>query len=209
MTGTTSASAAHDQHDTPAGDVVDGRRLRRERNRRAVLDAMIDLVLEHDEPPSAEAVAERAGVSLASLFRYFETLDDMRRHGTARYFERFDDLLAVPDIGVGPLAARIESLVAARDAFYTRTAPMARLARRRSADVDALADTLVRVRATLAEQIEQHFAPELGALDPAPRGERVAVLAALTSFESWDQLDNLGDGSRRRALRSALADLLG
>lgn len=189
-------------------DVVDGRRLRRARGRRAVVDAMIDLVLELSSLPSVDAIAERAGVSQASVFRYFTTLDELRREAIERYLERFDDLLAVADIGVGPLAPRIDRFVVARDVFYTRTAPMARITRRQAGDVDDFAVTIEAMRATFADQVALHFAPELEPLDPRERVRRVAVVAALTSFEAWDQLDALGDDGRREALRRALADLL-
>jgi AcrR family transcriptional regulator len=189
--------------------IADGRRLRRERGRRAVIDAMIDLVLDGCAPPTAEQVIARAGVSQASLFRYFATLDELRHEAIGRYFERFDDMIAIPDIGDGPLPDRIERFVTARDAFYDRTSPMARLTRHQAADVSDFAETIDRVRSTFADQAAQHFAPELGRRDPAAREHLVAVIAALTSFEGWDQLATLGDEGRRVALRRAIADLLG
>lgn len=190
-------------------DVVDGRRLRRERGRQAVIDAMIDLVLEGHAPPSVEQVIDRAGVSQASLFRYFGTLDELRQEAIGRYFERFDDLIAIPDIGDGPLGGRIDRFVTARDAFYERTAPMARLTRRQAADVDEFARTIEQLRISFAEQAANHFAPELEPLTVGARERRVAIVAAVTSFESWDQLAALGADGRRRALVDALVDLLG
>jgi AcrR family transcriptional regulator len=170
---------------------------------------MIDLVLEGRAPPAAEQVTERAGVSQASLFRYFATLDELRREAITRFFERFDDLITIPDIGRGDLRDRIERLVDARDDFFAHTAPMARLARRQAADVEELATTLGDVRSMFTEQVARHFAAELEGLPPARRDQRVAVIAALNSFESWDQLAPLGSGSRRAALRDALGRLLG
>lgn len=170
---------------------------------------MIDLVLEGVVPPTVDRVSERAGVSQASLFRYFGTLEELRREAIARYFERFADLLAVPGIGDGPLPGRIERFVAARDVFYDRTAPMARLVRRQAADVAAFSETLGRVRSTFADQAAQHFSPELDHLDRATCDQCVAVIAALTSFEAWDQLADLGAEGRRAALRRGIADLLG
>lgn len=196
------------QASTESDQTVDGRRLRRQRGRQAVIDAMIDLILDGHAPPSSDQVIERAGVSQASLFRYFATLDELRSEAIARYFERFDDLIAIADIGVGPLPDRVERFVAARDAMYERTAPMARLTRRQEADVSQFAETLDRLRSTFADQAAQHFAPELGPLAPEVRQQRVAVLAALTSFESWDQLLTLGGEGRRVALSRAIVDLL-
>ena len=69
---------------------------------------MIDLVLEGHAPPSAEHVIERAGVSQASLFRYFATLDELRQEAIGRYFERFDGLIAIPQpAGMGSLNLQV------------------------------------------------------------------------------------------------------
>lgn len=208
MTGPTSASAAQDVG--PAA-VVDGRRARRERGRQAVVEATIDLVLEGVSPPSVEQVAARAGVSPASVFRYFETLDELRDETTRRYFERFAHLLEVPDIGVGSLEARIKRYVDIRHELHATTEPMARLVRRRAPRVSASDDTLHRFRAMRADEIRQHFAIELARLSSARQDELVATIGTLTSFESWVQLRE--DHARsavqiRRGWASALWRLL-
>ena len=94
------------------GVKLDGRRLRREHGRIAVVDAMIDLVLAGRTPPTTEEIAAHAGVSTASVFRYFDSLDDLRREGIQRYLERYDHLLDVPEIGEHDLDRRIAALVA-------------------------------------------------------------------------------------------------
>ncbi|MDQ1403321.1 MAG: hypothetical protein QOG03_1637, partial [Actinomycetota bacterium] len=48
---------------TQAGDELDGRRLRREQNRAAVLAALVDLFAEGEYQPNANLIAERAGLS--------------------------------------------------------------------------------------------------------------------------------------------------
>ncbi len=190
--------------------VVDGRRARRERGRLAVIDAVIDLVLEGRAPPTAEAISERAGVSEASVFRYFDTLDDLRHGAIGRYFERHGHLMEIPDIGEHGLDRRVRNLVEARIRFYETSEPMAAMARRQTADVPELGDALLRVRSTFVDQLAQHFDEELGRLRPQVRRERLAVLAALTSFESWQQLrqQGLDRAAVARALRRAVADLI-
>lgn len=181
---------------------VDGRRLRREQGRIAVVDAMIDLVLAGHTPPTADEIAARAGVSTASVFRYFDSLDDLRRDGIQRYLERYDHLLDVPDLGEHGLTRRIAGLVESRRQFYETIEPMARLARSQALTVPELDQALGRVRATLADQLSEHFAPELDRLRPARRRELVAVVAALTSYETWEQLRR--QGLDRAAVGSAL-----
>jgi len=175
-----------------------------------VVDAVIDLILDGGRAPTAEQIADRADVSVASVYRYFESLDELRRLGVQRYFERIDHLIAIPGVGEGPLPRRIDSFVASRLEFYRVTEPMARMSRHQAPDVEQMRTTLARVRATLADQVAQHFAPELAGLTPSARQDRVAVVAALTSFEAWDlmQEQGLDRGAVRRAWRTHLATLL-
>ena len=190
---------------------VDGRRLRREQGRIAVVDAMIDLVLAGHMPPTADEVAAQAGVSTASVFRYFDHLDDLRRQGIQRYLERYDHLLDIPDIGERGLTHRIATLVEGRQRFYETIDPMARLARAQALTVPELDDALGRVRATLADQLSEHFAVELRGLRAAQRRELVALVAALTSYESWEQLhrQGLGRAAVGRAMRLGVTRLVG
>jgi AcrR family transcriptional regulator len=187
--------------------VVDGRRARRERGRVAVIDAVVDLLQEGATPPIAGDVAKRAGVSPATLFRYFETIDDLQHEATSRFFERNAALFDVPGIGVGSLDDRAERYASARVALYERIAPVARLGRARSFDHPHFAATLHAVRRRMADQVGAHFAPELEALTPAARDDAIALVTTVTSFESWDQMRN--DFGRtpqqvRRAWRRAI-----
>jgi hypothetical protein len=137
-------------------------------------------------------------------------LDDLRREGIQRYLERYDHLLDVPGIGEHALARRITTLVEARQRFYETIDPMARLARAQALTVPELDDALGRVRATLADQLSEHFAVELGHLRPARRRELVAVVAALTSYETWEQLrrQGLDRAAVGRAMRLGVERLL-
>lgn len=49
------------------------------RNRQAILDATIDLVLELGGEPSRDAVADRAGVGIATLYRHFPDQQQLLR----------------------------------------------------------------------------------------------------------------------------------
>lgn len=170
-----------------AGTPTDGRRLRRDRGRAAVTEAMIDLVVDGHVPPTTEQLAERAGVSVASVFRYFDGLEDLRSAATAVYFDRHAHLFDVPGIGDGPLDDRIARFVEARLRLYDTAEPMGRLVRVRATEHAGANQTLARLRATYVDQIRHHFDHELSRLEPAEREEVVAVASTLTSFESWGQ----------------------
>ena len=133
-------------------------------------------------------IASAAGCSRATLYRYFETLDELRQATVARYFERFSHLFDIPDIGIGTLDERIARFVAARQALYEATEPMARLARDRAPVVAAFGSGLHEGRSMLAGHVRRHFAAEIAARPPARREDLVAVVSTLTSFESWAHL---------------------
>jgi AcrR family transcriptional regulator len=176
-----------------------------------VTEAMIDLVLEGHAPPTAEQVAARAGVSMASLFRYFETLDELRQETILHYLDRYAELFEIPAIGEGSLDERIDRLVAARVRLYENTEPMARFVRARAPEVPDLDAVLHRSRRMRAEQLRRHFAPELDPLTPARRDDLVALLCVVTSFESWLQLrDDHGRSTAqtRRTWTRAIEGLL-
>lgn len=165
---------------------TDGRRLRRERGRAAVIDATIELVFEGHLPPSAEAIAERAGVSVASLFRYFETLDDLRRTTSEAFLERTAHLHEIPDLGEGPLGNRIDGFVAARLALYETNGQMARMLRRQAHEEPTAGQTLEIARGARTDEVRRHFAPELEQLGDDERDDLLGVVVMLTSFESWE-----------------------
>ena len=151
--------------------LVDGRTARRDRNRELVLDAAIELFTENDLAPDAASVAERSGVSLRSVYRYFEDHDSLVRAAIARHAERIAPLLVIPDLGVGPFDVRVERLVAARMRLYEAAAPTARVAVLRAPDNPPLREQMDRLRATLRAQTEAMFEPELSAMD-ATRASR-------------------------------------
>jgi AcrR family transcriptional regulator len=187
---------------------VDGRRARRDRGRLAVIEAVLDLLEEGEHPPMASHVAKRAGVSSATLFRYFDTIDELQHEATSRFFERNAPLFEIPQIGAGAFGPRADRYAAARVTLYEAIAPVARLGRARAFDRPLFAETLHTVRQGMADQIRTHFAPELQTLTPAARDDAVGLVGTITSFESWDQMRHEFGRSQtqiRRAWRRAIS----
>lgn len=58
---------------------ADGRKIRSERSRRKIIDALLKLVRAGDVGPSAARVADAARVSLRTVFRHFEDMDSLYR----------------------------------------------------------------------------------------------------------------------------------
>ncbi len=181
-----------------------------ERRVRAV-DAFIDLVLEGHLPPSSEQVAQRTGISMATLFRYFASLDQLRQDAALRIMRRFPHLVQVPDSGVGPLEERIARFAAVRVELWEQTHLLARLLRSFTLRDPGAAEFVDAARQAMCQQIRAHFAPELRALTAAQREDAVATIASLTSVESWEQFRLSYDRSplqTRRAWSHAIPHVL-
>lgn len=190
---------------------VDGRTARRDRNRDLVLDAVIELFTEDQLQPNAADVAARSGVSLRSVYRYYEDLDALMRAAISRHADRVAPLLDVPDIGQGPFDERVTRFVEWRIRLYEAAAPTARAAVVRTPTNPLLAEQMERVRAVLRSQTAAMFARELAAMSTAQRRAALSAVDTLLQFESADHLRvRLGNSPAQTndILRRALTALL-
>jgi TetR/AcrR family transcriptional regulator of autoinduction and epiphytic fitness len=179
---------------------IDGRRARRERGRNAVIDAMFLLVQNGKTPVSAELVAEHAGVSVASVFRYFDGLDDLFVQTFRRFRERFDPLI-ISETSVVERADRIGAFVGARLDLYEQAGAIMAAGRLRALEIAPLVAASAEMRGLLADQVRRAFAIEVA--DAASAGsDLVAVIDALTSLESWDVMRKTHSRSRRQIERA-------
>lgn len=196
--------------------LTDGRNQRRDRNRDAVVTALLALFREGRLGPSAEEIAARAGISVRSLFRYFDDVDALVRAAIARQQEHLSPLYAL-DVAPGrplaerPLAERLERFVAARVRLVRGMGEVGRVARTLAARQPLILAELARIRHTLRAQLADVFAPEL---DGLPAGERRPVLAAADVVVSWESFDLMHNDQGlpvddvEAAMRGALARLL-
>jgi AcrR family transcriptional regulator len=174
---------------------IDGRRARRERGRLAVIDAMFSLLQDGKFPVTAELVADRAGVSVASVFRYFDGLDDLQLQTFERFRERFEPLLAVaPDART--LDGRVAAFVASRVNLYEQAGTIMAVGRLRALEHEPLVAASAEMRALLAAQVRSVFGPDVGTAGAG--ADAVAVIDALTSLESWDVMRKTHSRSQRQ-----------
>jgi AcrR family transcriptional regulator len=192
---------------TEAAPEVDGRHLRRERNREAVIDALVELFREGSFQPSSEEIAVRAGLSPRSLFRYFDDIDDLNRAAIDRQLASARPLLSPGVRADAPTAEKIERVAAARVRLWEEIAPAARAARVCAYRHPIIAAQMHEGRTFLRAQLRRLFAPEL-------QGERTGLLPAIDvvcSFESYELLRSDQGLSRAKtvsAIASALRALL-
>lgn len=166
----------------------DGRTARRDRNRDLVLDAVLELFAEDSLAPGPAEVAERSGVSLRSVYRYYEDMDALARAAIARHLVRMAPLFELEGMGVGPVDDRIERIVAARLRLYEAAAPMARASVVRARTNPIIRERLDQTRDLLRLQVDQMFAPELAVLEPVERAEIAAGLDLVLELESLEHL---------------------
>lgn len=182
----------------------DGRTARRERNREAVVTALLDLYRDGTLMPSADEIAARAGVSARSIFRYFADVDDLASEAVARQQEHLAPLLVLDLDPDAPLEERIAAFVAARVWVLSAMGEVGRVARIRSVQQPVVAQGLARVRQALRDQVTVVLGP---ALTDRPDAERDALLAAADVLCSWEAHDLMrhDQGLSAEATEAALA----
>jgi AcrR family transcriptional regulator len=187
---------------------LDGRAARSVRTRRAIVDALRALHHEGDLRPTAPRVAERAGVSVRTVWQHFEDLEALLVEAGERDLEIAASFVEPLD----PTAARadrIRALVDQRVRMFEEMAPPWRAARLQapfSAQIRRNRDVLMTLG---RQQVHELFAAELARAD-----DPEALLDALevaTSWAAWESLrDDVGlDVERaKQALSVWLSKLL-
>lgn len=169
------------------GPSVDGRRARRDRNREAVIAATMDILNTGDGFFGLQEVAERSGVSLRSVHRYFEDSEEVALAAIDGFARRHRERVPFTP-PVGTLVERIDAWVEFRlDGHREVGLPaVAALARaNRSAKVAAVMEAM---RWQVVRGVESTFRPELDALPPDDRQATLAMAHSITLIEAWENL---------------------
>jgi len=189
---------------------VDGRVLRGRRNRQAVVSSFLALIEEGDLRPTAREIADRAGVSLRSVFQHFDDLEQIYAAAGQLENEKLAPMLQPVDRRLA-LEARLEAFLARRRELLETLDPVARAARLRepfSAQLQANRDRLIELS---REQCEATFSRELNRLAAGARGALLDALTVSTSWSSWYFLTEelgLGADAATAAIRTNLRSLL-
>ena len=179
---------------------LDGRNARAERSRTAVVDALLDLLGEGELRPPATRIAERAGVSLRSVFQHFADIETLYGAAADRQLARLGPL-AEPLSPTGSRAERLDAFVRARTRLLETIAPVRRGALLMEPFSTEVASRLSRGRAHNRAEAEVMFAPELAAHPTAARRELASALSAAASWSTWEHLRRHQGLSRDRARR--------
>jgi AcrR family transcriptional regulator len=193
------------------GAVVDGRTARALRTREAIVDACIGLVNEGVYKPTAPRIAERAGVSVRSVFQHFDDLESLFAMVAERAVGQLAGLFEPIDAEL-PLADRVRRFASERHALLEAMTPIRRAAAVHAPFSKEIQSRLEAGHDFLRNEVARVFAPEL---EGAPAGERQDLLDVLDTLASWPTWENLRTVNGRspaasealliRMLRSALA----
>jgi AcrR family transcriptional regulator len=152
-----------------------------------VVEAILDLLCEGVQHPTADAIAERSGVSVRSVFRHFDDLESLHAAAVDRHSERIRDLFVPPPSG-GALDSRIDALASRRSRLFEAMTPVRRVGERlrgRSAVID---ERLAFARELLRDQVATLFEPELQTETGTTRRELLDAIEAATSWSNWNLL---------------------
>lgn len=168
------------------GERVDGRTARGQRTRAAVVDALLALQEEGDLTPTAQRVAERAGVALRTVFGHFSDLETLWAEAGTRELDKLS-ALAVPVPVELPLAERIALFSASRARTLEALLPVMRAARLREPSSPQLqTNRRLFIRAG-DDEVAQAFGPELAAQGDAADALVVAISLA-AGGPAWEAL---------------------
>jgi AcrR family transcriptional regulator len=160
---------------------LDGRRQRSGASRRKIALAMLDLLREGEADPSADLVAERAGVGRRTVFRLFSDMEGVFREMHAEMTARL-----TPDF-TRPLAAtnwrdRLDELIERRAGAFEQMLPI-----KTAADARRYTSNFLKTEHKNVTRLQRET---LRAVLPSSlaKGEVLEALDLTLSFEAWRRL---------------------
>ncbi len=180
---------------------TDGRRLRTERSRQAIIDAALAYMEEGNLAPTAQQIADRAGLGIRSFFRHFEDMGALSAAVDQQIRTSYEALFLGGD-REGSLHERIEHAVSRRADAYETVRNLVLATAAQSWRYAELRANYARCQRGLRKDIDD-WLPELNRL-PAARREAVD---AISSFEMWHRLRE-HQGLSKKASIEIVTDLL-
>jgi TetR/AcrR family transcriptional regulator, regulator of autoinduction and epiphytic fitness len=188
----------------------DGRTVRAERTRKALVEALLALLDEGQPRPTAAEIAARAGVSERSVFQHFPDREALFEAVAREQYQRVVPTLVPVDSSL-PLAERIEQFVQQRSRLYEQIGGVRRAGLLIEHESTSVAGWLATARQQKAAEVERVFLRELDELPPDERDPLRASLVMISSWSAWDSWrthQRLSVPRARAALRAALTALL-
>jgi AcrR family transcriptional regulator len=184
----------------------DGRRERSDASRRKIVEAMLELAREGEPAPSADAVAERAGVGRRTVFRLFKDMESLYREMHATMVERIEHIRAM-EIEGETWRERLACLIERRVRLFEEVLPIETAASVHRHHSEFLRDAHTTTSQMLRE-IMMFVLPKTVKAD----ADCVEALDAAMSIEVWRRLrwqQGLSVKAARRVFERTAYALLG
>ena len=170
-----------------AASVTDGRRLRSERTRLAIIEAYLSLLRTDPRIPTSAQIAERAGYSVRSVFERFPDLLSLRIAATDHAFALGNAQAMLRDVDASrPI--RIRSQVETRAQTCETWLPLWRALNANQGESAELKSRIRLARDMITKRLEIMYRPELETLSERQRRQTLIALEAITDFESWGRM---------------------
>ncbi len=167
------------------------------------MSAVLELANSGHARPTAREIAERAGISVRSVYVHFEDLDDLFRAAADRHFERMAALLEPVDATLH-LHEKTAAAIDQRIAIHEQFGAIRRAAVLWAPQSPALAEVLRLGRDVARHDIERLFGTGLSGRDD--HDIALGAVTMLMSAEAWDSLRGQGlsvDAAREIVLHTA------
>ncbi len=175
------------------GSNRDGRVVRSDRNRQAIIDALIELVGNGNLQPTAEQLAEQAGFSTRTVFRHFSDLEHLFAHMGERMRAELAPIVE-KEVPKGDMARRVNDVVELRCRVYERLAPYIH-----AGDIQLWRSPTIRAqRESMRHDLNVELLRWLPEMEHAT-SDLVDAINMATSFGAWDSLRGLQGLSHARA----------
>src|SRR5215212_3302522 len=191
-------------------DQRDGRTVRAERTRQALVDSLLGLLDEGQMTPTAAEIAARAGVSERSVFQHFPDREALLEAVAREQYRRVVPTLVPVDSSLA-LEERIDQFARQRACLYERVGGVRRAGLLIEHESSSVAGWLATARQAKAAEVERVFRRELDSLAPSEREPLRAALVMVCSWAAWDSWrthQHLSVARSRAALQAALRALL-
>ena len=182
-------------------EAVDGRRLRSERSRLAIIEAVLALQEEGVLVPTAQQISDRAGVGIRSFFRHFEDMETLFEAVDDHIRDSYEALFLGGDRD-GTLEERIDHAVERHADAYESVSNIVLGTQAQLWRYETLRKNYARNQRGLRRDLDD-WLPELKS---APRDTRESV-DAIASFEMWHRL-RYQQGMNKKASISIIKGLL-
>lgn len=163
-------------------EAVDGRRLRSERSRLAIIEAALALQEEGVLVPTAQQISDRAGVGIRSFFRHFEDMETLFEAADDHIRDSYEALFLGGDRD-GTLEERIDHAVERHAYAFESVSNIVLGTHAQLWRYEILRKNYARNQRGLRRDLDD-WLPELKSV---PRDTRESI-DAIASFEMWHRL---------------------